>query len=64
MDGREVLMEIAGDRQLCHLPVVILTTSRMWASISSREIAPSGFALVKAYPAEVVARALNPRWCK
>jgi len=27
MDGREVLAEISGDRSLCHLPVVILTTS-------------------------------------
>lgn len=26
-DGREMLAEIAGDAQLCHLPVVILTTS-------------------------------------
>lgn len=27
MDGRAVLAEIAGDEQLCHLPVIILTTS-------------------------------------
>lgn len=27
MDGREVLMELVADRQLAHLPVVILTTS-------------------------------------
>ncbi len=26
-DGREVLAEISGDEHLCHLPVVILTTS-------------------------------------
>ncbi len=27
MDGREVMAEIAGDERLCHLPVIILTTS-------------------------------------
>jgi CheY-like chemotaxis protein len=27
MDGREVLAEISADQDLCHLPVVILTTS-------------------------------------
>lgn len=27
MDGRQVMAEIAADPQLCHLPVVILTTS-------------------------------------
>lgn len=27
MDGREVMAEIAADETLCHLPVVILTTS-------------------------------------
>jgi CheY-like chemotaxis protein len=27
MDGREVLTEISEDESLCHLPVVILTTS-------------------------------------
>jgi two-component system, chemotaxis family, response regulator Rcp1 len=27
MDGREVLTEISNDESLCHLPVVILTTS-------------------------------------
>ena len=28
MDGREVLTEISRDEKLCHLPVVILTTSQ------------------------------------
>ncbi len=27
MDGREVMAEISADKNLCHLPVVILTTS-------------------------------------
>ena len=37
---------------------------RMCTSISSREIVPSDFPQLKAYPAEVVASALNPSRCK